>query len=135
MGFSIPAALGASLVKPQQKTISLVGDSGFLMRASELETAARLNLAPIIIIFDDATLGMIRIKQRSKGYKRDGVDLAQTNFVTLAESFGGQGWEVRDLHEFDSAFKIALDSHRMSVIDVRVDPDEYASHIKPIRGI
>jgi len=135
MGFSIPAALGASLVKPLQKTISLVGDSGFLMRASELETAARLNLAPIIIIFDDATLGMIRIKQRSKGYKRDGVDLAQTNFVRLAESFGGQGWEVRDLHEFDSAFKIALDSHQMSVIDVRVDPDEYASHIKPIRGI
>ena len=68
-------------------------------------------------------------------YKRQGVDLAQTNFVKLAESFGGQGWEVRDLHEFDSAFKIALDSHRMSVIDVRVDPDEYASHIKPIRGI
>ena len=83
MGFSIPAALGASLVKPRQKTISLVGDSGFLMRASELETAARLNLAPIIIIFDDATLGMIRIKQRSKGYKRDGVELAQTNLIKI----------------------------------------------------
>ena len=35
----------------------------------------------------------------------------------------------------EQAFKIALDSHQMSVIDVRVDPDEYASHIKPIRGI
>jgi acetolactate synthase-1/2/3 large subunit len=135
MGFSIPAALAASLVKPNRKTICLVGDAGFLMRAAELETAARLNLAPIIIIFDDGTLGMIRIKQRSKEYARDGVDLAQTDFVRLAESFGGTGWEVRTLEQFDSAFGSALASDSLSVIDVRLDPDVYAAHIKPIRGL
>lgn len=135
MGFSVPAALGASLVRPNQKTVCLVGDSGFLMRAAELETAARLNLAPVIVIFDDTTLGMIRVKQRSKGYVRAGVDLSQTNFVRLAESFGGHGWEVSDLNGFDLAFKTALDSNKVTVIDVRVDPDEYAAHIKPIRGI
>ena len=78
---------------------------------------------------------MIRIKQRSKEYARDGVDLAQTDFVRLAESFGGTGWEVRTLEQFDSAFRSALESDRLAVIDARLDPDIYAGHIKPIRGL
>ena len=122
MGFSVPAALAAALVRPAQKAIALVGDGGFLMRASELETAARLKLAPVIVIFDDGTLGMIRIKQQSKDYPRLGVDLAQTDFIRLAESLGGDGWEVRTLEEFDSAFRKALSSDRLAVIDARLDP-------------
>ena len=135
MGFSIPAAMAASLVRPRQKAVSLVGDGGFLMRAGELETAARLGLSPIIVIFDDGTLGMIRVKQRAKGYAREGVDMTQTDFVRLAESFGAVGYEVQGLDQFESAFKTALESDRMSVIDVRVDPDRYLGHVKPIRGL
>ena len=134
MGFSVPAGLAASLVRPNQKTISLVGDAGMLMRAGELEVAARLKLAPVIVVFDDATLGMIRVKQRSKDYAREGVDLAQTDFVRLTESFGGVGSEVRTLSEFESALATALDSDRLHLIDVRVDPDIYAAHVKPVRG-
>ena len=78
---------------------------------------------------------MIRIKQRSKGYAREGVDLEQTDFVRLTESFGGVGWRVETLEQFDHAFATALESDRLHVIDVRVDADVYASHIRPIRGI
>ncbi len=135
MGYSIPAALGTSLLRPDCKTVALVGDGGFLMRASELETALRLKLAPVIIIFDDGTLGLIRIKQRAKGYRRAGVDLASTDFVRLAESFGGCGWMVRTLEDFDAAFRRALSSDQLTVIDARLDSDVYASHMGPIRGI
>ena len=134
MGFSVPAAIAAALTRPSQKAVGLVGDGGFLMRVSELETAARLGLSPVFIVFDDATLGMIRIKQQSKGYERVGVDLSQTDFVRLAESFGGRGREVRTMDEFDAAFRTALSSDRLEVIDARLDPDVYASHIPPIRG-
>lgn len=135
MGYSIPAALATTLLRPDQKTICLVGDGGFLMRAGELETASRLKLAPIIIIFDDAGLGMIRIKQKSKKYARQGVDLKQTDFVHLTESFNGIGRKVSNLKQFDKAFADALKSDQLHVIDVRLDADVYASHIKPIRGI
>ena len=135
MGYSIPAALGTSLLRPDRKTVALVGDGGFLMRASELETALRLKLAPVIIIFDDGTLGLIRIKQQAKGYHRAGVDLASTDFVRLAESFGGRGWMVRTLEDFDAAFRKALSSDQLTLIDARLDPDVYASHMGPIRGI
>lgn len=134
MGFSIPAGLAGSLVRPEQKTVCLVGDAGFLMRCGELETAVRMKLTPVIVVFNDATLGMIRIKQRQKEYAREGVDLAQTDFARLAESFGAVGSEVHTLGEFETAFGAALQSDRLHVIDVRVDPDVYAGHIRPIRG-
>ena len=78
---------------------------------------------------------MIRVKQRAKGYAREGVDITQTDFVRLAESFGAVGYQVQGLDQFESAFKTALESDRMSVIDVRVDPDRYLGHVKPIRGL
>lgn len=134
MGFSIPAALASSLVRPDRKTVALVGDGGFLMKASELETLAREKLNPIIIVFNDRSLGLIRIKQAAKGYRRDAVDLAPVDFARLAQSFGGRGERVGTLEAFDAAFKSALDDDRLTVIDARLDPDVYASHMTPIRG-
>ena len=134
MGFSIPAALAAALVRPRQRTVALVGDGGFLMKASELETLAREELAPIIIVFNDRSLGLIRIKQAAKGYRRDAVDLAPVDFARLAQSFGGRGERVGTLAAFDAAFRAGLDDDRFTVIDARLDPDTYASHMLPIRG-
>ena len=134
MGFSIPAALASSLIRPEQKTVALVGDGGFLMKASELETLAREKLAPIIIVFNDRSLGLIRIKQAAKGYERDAVDLAPVDFVRLAQSFGGRGERVGTLAAFETSFAAALDDDRFTVIDARLDPDVYASHMGPIRG-
>ena len=134
MGFSLPAALASSLIRPERKTVALVGDGGFLMKASELETLAREKLAPIIIVFNDRSLGLIRIKQAAKGYERDAVDLAPVDFAQLAQSFGGRGERVGTLAAFDAAFKAALDDDRFTVIDARLDPDVYASHMAPIRG-
>ena len=134
MGFSIPAALASALIRPEQRTVALVGDGGFLMKASELETLSREKLSPIIIVFNDRSLGLIRIKQAAKGYSRDAVDLAPVDFVRLAQSFGGRGERVSSLAAFESALKAALDSDRFTVIDTRLDPDVYASHMLPIRG-
>ena len=134
MGFALPAAIASSLVKPLQKTVALVGDGGFLMKASELETLARLKLTPTIIVFNDGTLGLIRVKQEAKGYQRDSVDLASVDIVSLARSFGGRGEQVHSLKAFVSAFARSLQSDTFTVIDARLDPLVYASHMDPVRG-
>ena len=134
MGFSIPAALASCIARPKQRTIALIGDAGFLMRATELEIATRLKLHPIIIIFTDRTLGMIRVKQSSKKYRRNGVDLSVTNFVKIAESFGGQGFVANSIQEFKQHFTTALNNNQLTIIDVQVDPNTYSDHIKFIRG-
>ena len=134
MGFSIPAALASCIARPKQRTIALIGDAGFLMRATELEIATRLKLHPIIVIFTDRTLGMIRVKQSSKKYRRNGVDLSVTNFVKIAESFGGQGFIANSIQEFKQHFTTALNNNQLTIIDVRVNPNTYSDHIKFIRG-
>ena len=134
MGFSIPAVISASLELPNQKSIAFVGDGGFMMKISELETIARMKTKPIIIVFNDGTLGMIRIKQKQKGLARDGVDLYQPNLVKIAESFGGRGRLVQDISEFKTALDQALKSDTFEIIDLRFDPDIYAADIPLIRG-
>ena len=134
MGFSIPAIIAASLEISDQKSVAFVGDGGFMMKVSELETIARLGLKPVILVFNDGTLGMIRIKQSQKGLPRAGVDLYQPDLVKIAQSFGGEGYIVNDLISFKYAFDKALENDKFTIIDLRFDPDVYASPIKLIRG-
>ena len=64
MGFSLPQlAIGAQLAKPNRKIVSMCGDGGFLMNVQELETAVRLQLPIIVIVWCDNDFGMISLKQ------------------------------------------------------------------------
>ena len=68
MGFALPAAIAAQLVCPEQRVVCFTGDGGFMMVAAELETAVRLRLPITVIVFNDAALSLIEIKQEQKGY-------------------------------------------------------------------
>ena len=73
MGFALPAAIGAALVDRGRPVVALTGDGGLLMCAAELLTAAREKLRVIVIVFNDASLSLIEIKQQRKGYDAAGV--------------------------------------------------------------
>ena len=63
MGFALPAAIAAQLVHPGRRVICFTGDGGLMMVASELETVARLRLPIVIVVFNDAALSLIEVKQ------------------------------------------------------------------------
>src|SRR5262245_16826608 len=63
MGFALPAAIAAQLVHPGRRVLCLTGDGGLMMVAAELETVARLGLPVGIVVFDDAALSLIAVKQ------------------------------------------------------------------------
>ncbi len=119
----------AMAVAAEQENLAKIEESRAVLVEAEAEVPKAIAQS-----FNDGTLGLIRVKQEAKEYARMGVDLAPTDFVRLAESFGGRGWQVRTLDEFDDAFKSALSSDRLAVIDARLDPDLYASHLRTIRG-
>ena len=62
MGFALPAAIAASLAT-DAPVVCLTGDGGLGMCLAELETAARLGRDLRVVVFDDATLTLIAIKQ------------------------------------------------------------------------
>jgi acetolactate synthase-1/2/3 large subunit len=65
MGFALPAAVAAKLVHPQRKVVAVSGDGGFLMNVQELETARRLGLAIVNVIFRDGGYNLIQWKQQT----------------------------------------------------------------------
>ena len=121
MGFALPGAIAVQLVKPKQKVVAMCGDGGFLMNVQEIETAVRLKLPIIIVIWCDCDFGMISLKQ-SMEFGRSIYTIYNPDFVELAESFGGVGYKVRNTQEFQTILKKARDSEYVPII-IAVDVD------------
>ena len=66
MGCALPLAMGTALCAPERTVVSFSGDAGFLMIAGELSTASELEVKPIFIVFVDASLALIELKQRQR---------------------------------------------------------------------
>jgi acetolactate synthase-1/2/3 large subunit len=122
MGFALPGAISAQLVKPKQKVVAMCGDGGFLMNIQELETAVRLQLPIIIIIWCDSDFGMISLKQIDEFGKSAFTRFNNPDFVKLAESFGAYGYNVKSTRDFPKILQKAKESKdRPVVISTGVD--------------
>ncbi len=125
MGCAVPLALGAKLASPERPVISFSGDAGFLMVAGELATAAERGLAPIFLVFVDASLALIELKQRQRQLANKAVDFGCHDFAAIAQAFGGTGYTVSDRAGLRAAIKAALSSEIFTVIAARIDKGSY----------
>jgi acetolactate synthase I/II/III large subunit len=128
MGFSLPAAIATQLAKPSQKIVSMCGDGGFLMNIQELETAVRLQLPIIVIVWCDSDFGMISLKQIEEFGKSAFTKFNNPDFAKLAQSFGALGYNVESTSEFPKVLEIAKESTSIPVI-ISIDVDYSRNHI------
>ena len=91
MGIGLPGAIAAKLVFPERRVVTVTGDGGFLMNVQELETATRLGLPLVVLIFRDDGYGSIRWKQVQRFQRTAGVEFGNPDFVRLADAFGCGG--------------------------------------------
>lgn len=129
MGCAVPLAIGAKLAAPNRPVVSFSGDAGFLMVAGELATAAELDLAPIFVVFVDASLALIEKKQRERQLSNTGVDFAQHNFAAMGVAFGGAGVTVRSRTALQEALTEALRADTFTVIAAVIDRGAYDGRI------
>ncbi len=87
MGFALPAAVGASLLDGDRPVVALTGDGGLLMCVGELATAVRERLRIIVIVFDDASLSLIEIKQQAKQFGPAGVAIPPDRLARARQEF------------------------------------------------
>ncbi len=125
MGCAVPMAIGQKLAAPARPVVSFSGDAGFLMVAGELATAAELGTAAIFVVFVDASLALIELKQRQRQLPNRGVDFARHDFAALARALGGNGDAVSNRTELREALVRALQSDRFTVIAAQIDPAAY----------
>jgi acetolactate synthase-1/2/3 large subunit len=122
MGFALPGAIGAQISYPEKKIVALCGDAGFLMNVQELETAVRLKLPIIIVVWCDEDLGLISLKQVDEFGKSGYTRFKNPDFVALAKSFGAIGHHVKSVDEFEEKLAEAkLEKVRPTIIAVDVD--------------
>lgn len=132
MGYSIPAAIAASLARPGRRTVAFTGDGGLGMVLSELETIVRLDLDLTVVVFNDAALSLIEIKQGERHGGQPAVRYRGTDFAAVAEGMGLPATVVTTRAEFERV----LGDHRggPALIDARVDPSSYRHVITVTRG-
>lgn len=122
MGFALPGAIAAQLAFPERKVVAMCGDGGFLMNVQELETAVRLRLPIIVVIWCDREFGVISLKQIEEFGRKAFTEFNNPDFVKLASSFGATGYAAKSVNEFSELLKQARMSKDIPVI-ISVDVD------------
>ena len=125
MGCALPLAMGANIVEPDRTVVSFSGDAGFLMVVGELATAAEQKLKTIFVVFVDASLSLIELKQRGRQLTNVGVDFMRTDVAAVGRSFGGNGVSVSSGDTLKTALEDAQTSDRFTVIAVEIDKQAY----------
>jgi len=126
MGFAVPSAIGAKLVHPTKRVVTVSGDGGFLMNAQELETATRLKTPFVNVVWENRQYGSIVWKQEKKFGRHFGVDFANPDFVKLAEAFGLPAWRAESVEDFSARLRHAL---TLDVPSLLVLPIDYAPDV------
>jgi acetolactate synthase-1/2/3 large subunit len=122
MGYGLPAAIAAGLVHRDRAVVALCGDGGIGMTLAEIETAVRLGLRTIVMVFDNERYGMIRTYQdRRPGAEGIGTDLGPIDFAGAARALGARGTRVEDDAAFEPALRQALVSDRPTLIHLVLD--------------
>jgi acetolactate synthase-1/2/3 large subunit len=124
MGIALPGGIAAKLSKPDVRVVTVSGDGGFLMNVQELETACRLRVPTVNLIFNDGGYGLIEWKQRLQFGRSSHVRFGNPDFVQLAEAFGARGYRVKAADELAPILREALALQVPSVIDCPVDFEE-----------
>ena len=124
MGIAVPGAIAAKLVHPDRKIVAVTGDAGFMMNSQEIETAMRLKLPIVILIWNDGAYGLIGWKQMNRFGHTSHVEFGNPDFVKYAESFGAKGYRVGVGDSLQAILREALAQETVCVIDCPVDYSE-----------
>ncbi len=122
MGYGVPAGIAAKSAYPDRQVVTCVGDGGFGMTGQELATAMQQGLNLIVLVFNNATYGTIRMHQeRTHPGRVIATDLRNPDFAALARAYGAYGDTVNTTDQFKPAFESALAAGKPAVLDLCFD--------------
>jgi acetolactate synthase-1/2/3 large subunit len=132
MAWTVPGAIGAKIARPDRRVLVATGDGAFLMNSQEIETALRLGLAFVILIWVDNAYGLISWKMDLEIGRNVDTKFGNPDFVAYAESFGATGYRITSAAGLLPALQAALAADTVSVIACPVD---YAANLELIESL
>lgn len=134
MGYALPAAIASALAEPERPVVALTGDGGLAMCLAELATAARLGLDITVVVFNDAALSLIDLKQRGRGLATSGVRYPRQDLASVARALGWRAWAVAEEVALEPALAKAMAAPGPALVDVAIDPGGYPEQFAALRG-
>jgi acetolactate synthase I/II/III large subunit len=132
MAWTLPGAIAAKIARPTANVLVATGDGAFLMNSQEIETALRLGLAFVILIWVDDAYGLISWKMDLEIGRNVDTRFGNPDFVAYAESFGATGYRITSADGLLPALQAALAADTVSVIACPVD---YAANLELIESL
>jgi acetolactate synthase I/II/III large subunit len=126
MGAGLPSAMMAAMLFPDRRVLAVCGDGGLMMNAQELETAVRLKLNLVVLIFEDNAYGMIRWKQATDGFPDFGMTFTNPEFVAFARAHNANGRRVETADGLVPTLEAAFQEGGVQLVIVPVDYSENA---------
>ena len=127
MGVALPWAIGAALVRPGDKVVSISGDGGFMQSSMELETAVRLKNNIVHVIWVDNAYNMVEMQEVNKYQRKSGVEFGPIDFKAYAEACGAVGFAVQSVEDLRPMLRKAMEIQGPVVVAIPVD---YADNYK-----
>jgi len=128
LGHAVPAAIGAKLAT-EKPVVAILGDGGFQMCCMEIMTAVNYNIPVLIILLNNASLGLVR-KNQFYNYAGRFIasDFINPDYRKLAESFGIEYFRVATLPDAESVFETADFRDRINLVELILDKDEFPKY-------
>ena len=121
LGYAVPAAIGAKVAMPDRAVVAVVGDGGFMFSVNELATAVKYRLPIVFLVLNDERYGAIKYLQEAMFSGRWGeADLANPDFVALAQAFHADGHRVQGLDDLGPALTRALGHRGPTVLELPI---------------
>ncbi len=135
MGIAVPGAIAAKLVHPERNVLAVTGDGGFMMNCQEIETAVRLGVPFVTLIFHDDSYGLIKWKQDDRYGEHKFVDFGNPDFVMFAQSMHARGYRITSADELVPTLQDAFASGQVCIIDCPVDYGENEKLTQRLQGL
>lgn len=119
-------ALGAGLGHSERQVIALCGDGGISMLLGDLMTISQYKVPVKLVIFENKTLGMVKLEMQVAGFPDWQTDLKNPDFKAVAEAMGIKAWDVRDSVNVPEALKEAFLFKGPALVNIHTDPDALA---------
>ena len=123
MGYGLPAALAAASLG--HRAVAIVGDVELKMTLGELGVATDQGLDLVVVVIQDASLGLIELKQHRRGGPVDPLRFRNPSWPQIAEAFGGRGCEARDPSTLCKAVHTGLAVGGLHIIAACIQPSPY----------
>jgi len=122
VGLGLGHAIGAAIARPNSTTVAAIGDGGAFMALPELETAARLKLTLLVLIYDDAAYGAEVHHFASMGHDVSLVRFPDADLAAIARAAGAKAATVRNIDDLAVVEEWLLNPHGPLVLDAKVNP-------------